>query len=277
MHVPQFSSARYARRAFTLIELVIVIAILAILTGAAVPMASKFLESKARAATRAELEQLSAAALEYFRDTGSLPTSVEALLSGASASGWAGPYLSVQSSEPWSGANDVQVDAWALAYRFQILAASRLEIASAGPDRSFGDETDIVFSVDVTPVRREKTRAQLATLNTAIRSYNAEYLPDDPLSTKYATLLTRLVSTGFLPAAAGFQVDAWGSAFVPDPAGKSPVVAVASPNLEAAGVGGDATSGGQAKGGKKGKNGKNDTGSGQGGSGNNGKGKGKKG
>ena len=91
----------------------IAIAILAILTGAAVPMASRFFNSRARTATREELGELAEAVSEYFRDTGVLPTAVDALLAGSGVAGWAGPYVAVSSTEPWSGQTDIQVDAWA--------------------------------------------------------------------------------------------------------------------------------------------------------------------
>jgi len=247
-----------SQRAFTLIEIVIAVAILAILAGAAVPMASKFFNSRARANTSAELDEIADAAREYFRDTGSLPGSVQVLVADGATSGWAGPYLSVSTTEPWSGATDVQVDAWARPYVFEAKGASLLELKSSGQDGELGDENDIVFSLDVTPVRREETLDQLDTLNRAIGLYNAQYLPDDPLSTKYGTLLTRLVSTGFLPDAGPYQTDGWGSAFVPDPAGKSPVVAVASVNLgssSSSGSSGSSTSG-KGKGKANGGNGK---------------------
>ncbi len=248
----------FHRRAFTLIEIVIAVAILAILAGAAVPMASKFFNSRARADTRAELDEIAAAALEYFRDTGRLPTSVQVLGSDPTASGWAGPYLSVSTTEPWSGTSDVEVDAWAGAYVFQAQGASLLELRSPAEGGKLGDENDIVFSVDVTPIRREETLAQLDTLNRAIGLYNAQYLPDDPLSTKYSTLLSRLVSTGFLPAAVAYQVDGWGNAFVSDPAGKSPVVAVSSTSLASASASGGGSTAGKGKDKGKGKSGSSD-------------------
>lgn len=259
-----FVHGPFHRRAFTLIEIVIAVAILAILAGAAVPMASKFFNARARADTRAELDEIADAALEYFRDTGSLPSSVQVLVTD-STTGWAGPYLSVSTTEPWSGTSDVQVDAWARAYVFQAQGTSLLELRSPGEGGQLGDEDDIVFTVDVTPIRREETLAQLDTLNRAIGLYNAQYLPDDPLSTKYGTLLARLVTSGFLPDAGPYQVDGWGSAFTPDPAGKSPVVAVTSVNLGSSSSGPSTTGKGKGKGkgkdGDKGKSGKSGGGS----------------
>ncbi|MSR61029.1 MAG: prepilin-type N-terminal cleavage/methylation domain-containing protein [Planctomycetes bacterium] len=219
------------RQGFTLIELVVVMAIVAVLAGAAVPMATKFFTSKARAATRAELEEIAAAVLPYFRDTSKLPSSVTDLTQNPGVNGWAGPYLSISTTEAWSGATDIQVDAWARAYRFTTKSASLLEIASAGEDGTFGDASDIAFRIDVTPVRREETLAQLATLNSAITLYNRDYLPGTPLPPNYTQLLARLVATKYLPATAPYKLDAWGSAFQANPKGKSPVTAIVSPNV----------------------------------------------
>jgi prepilin-type N-terminal cleavage/methylation domain-containing protein len=227
----KFSTTAEHRRAFSLIELVVVMAIMAVLAGAAVPMATKFFTSKARAATRGELAEIASAVLPYFRDTAKLPTSVTALTKNPKLTGWAGPYLSISTSEAWSGATDIQVDAWARAYRFTAKSASLLEIASSGEDGAYGDSNDILISIDVTPVRREKTLAQLATVNSAIALYNRDYLPKTPLSTTYATLLARLVATKYLPATTPYLKDAWGSSFAPSPKGKTPVAAVASPNV----------------------------------------------
>jgi hypothetical protein len=152
------------------------------------------------------------------------------------------------------------VDAWAHGYQFKATGSSVLELRSAGEDGTFGDATDIVFSADVTPIRREKTLAQLSTINQAITRYNGQYLPDDPLPTKYGTLLARLVATGFLPASTPYAQDGWGSAFVPDPAGKSPVVAVTSANLGSSGSSGSSGSTGSSKG--KGNSGKSGSDSG---------------
>lgn len=246
------------RAAFTLLELVIVVAVMAILAGAAVPVASKFFNSRARADTRQELDELAWAAREFFRDTGSLPSGAGALQVDPGLTGWAGPYLSVDSTEAWSGSSDSGVDAWSRGYAFHSLDASRLELRSAGEDGSFGDDSDILFLLDVTAVRREKTLEQLATLNDAIRGYNARYLPDAPLSSTLSSLLSRLVATKFLPDSTPFQADGWGDPFVADPAGKSPVVALASSNLPssvASGGGGASTGKGSGKSGKGKKNG----------------------
>jgi general secretion pathway protein G len=258
---------------FTLIEVVIVIAILAVLAGAAVPMASKFFDSRARAATRDELVELTGAAERYFEDTGRLPASAAALLANPGVAGWAGPYLSAGGTEPWSGAAEPEVDAWARAYRFSATGASTLVLASAGADGAFGDANDLTSTLDVTPIRRARTLRQLDTLNRAITSYNAQYLPGTPLSTNTSTLLARLVATGYLPSAASFAADGWGDAFIADPPGLTPVVAVTSVNL--GGTGSAGAGQGNGRGGRGRGNGNRNGGGGRGNGRQNGGGRGR--
>ena len=257
--------SRAPRLGFTLIELVIVLSILAILAGAAVPMASKFFNSKARQATRTELADLAQAAVEYFRDTSALPGAVRDLLADPGVDGWSGPYLTTSSEDPWSGETDVTVDAWARSYRSSALSASVLELRSAGEDGSFGDATDLTVEIDVTPVRREETLDRLETINQAITQYNDQYLPRQPLPLSYDALLAKLVSSGCLPAVQRFALDGWGDTFVPDPSGKSPVVEVTSIHLDASAgsASGSSATGKQGKGQKKDKGGKQDQGQGK--------------
>ena len=81
------------RAGFTLIEMIVVIAIMSIIVGAAIPVTSKALTYTARKETRSELQGLADASTEYFRDTLAKPAQVADLLVDPSVSGWSGPYL----------------------------------------------------------------------------------------------------------------------------------------------------------------------------------------
>ena len=71
---PSTRHAAAARRAgFSMLEMIVVIAIMAVIAGAAVPVTSKVLTYQARKATRGELQLLSDASAEFFRDTRTLP------------------------------------------------------------------------------------------------------------------------------------------------------------------------------------------------------------
>jgi hypothetical protein len=156
----------------------------------------------------------------------------------------------MSSDDPWSGATDVSMDAWARPYRVDALAASVLSIESAGEDGTFGDENDIEHQLNVTPIRRAKALDRLETINQAITQYNGAHLPDEPLPLGYDALVTKLVTSGFLPSTSSFLVDGWGDPFVPSPEGKSPVVAVTSSHLESSSGASDGASTGSTGGGE---------------------------
>lgn len=215
---------------FTLLEMIIVISIMAIIAGAAVPLASAAINSKARSATSGELEGLAQAATEYFRDTGQLPTSTAAMEQNPSVAGWTGPYLLAFSIDKNSGLSQYAVDAWSQPYKFKVVG-SLLTLTSPGQGGAFGDGNDLEVVLDVTPIRREKTLATLKTVNQAIQLYNAVWQATDPLPASYSSLLTKLVNKGYLPSEPPFSVDGWGDAFVPDPPSLTPVVQVTSSNF----------------------------------------------
>ena len=252
------TSAR-SRRGFTLLELIIVVAILGILLGAAVPVASMVFKSKARRATREELEELSGAAAEYFRDTFALPTAPMDLNVDPGVAGWSGPYMLTATVDPIIGITDSALDAWSRPFRFTASGPSTLILASAGEDAQFGTAADMELTLDVTPIRRAVTLDELEIVNQAVSLHNAQYLPDDPLPVSYSQLLNELVQKGFLPSGNAYATDGWGDGYVPVPVGRIPVVEVGSIHLPHAG-----SAGGSGQG--SGNNGNN----GSGGNGNNG-------
>jgi general secretion pathway protein G len=219
---------------FTLLEIIVVVAILSILAGVAVPVVQKTIATATRKATREELNVLSNAALEYCRDTNNIPLTISDLERDprrADSVGWAGPYVAgaIPASSTKTG---YVVDGWSRDYR--VVRNTQLVITSAGDDGTFGDTNDIAITVDFTPVRREKTLEKLATINQAIMFYNAAYRTTSPLSANYSTALNRLVATGFLPNRTSYLSDAWGATFTADPIGVAPMVKARSPSIPAA-------------------------------------------
>ncbi len=220
-----------AKSGFTLLELIIAISIMAIIAGAAVPVASMAINSKKARVTVEELDGLQLAAGEYFRDTGELPTAISDMESAPSGvTGWAGPYLQRFSIDSLSGLSQYAVDAWSQAYTVTA-AGSLLTISSAGEGGVHGDSNDIAVVLDVTPIRRKQTMQVLDIVNGAILKYNETFLDDDPLGATYSNLLQQLVDEGYLPATAPFELDGWGDAFTADPPSLTPVVRVKSTNL----------------------------------------------
>jgi len=244
-------SRRSTRGGFSLLEMILVISIMAIIAGSAVPLATMAINSKAKRATAEELDGLQLAAAEYFQDTGELPSTVSDMEQNPSVDGWAGPYLQAYSINERTGLSQYAVDAWSQAYSLSS-SGSVLTITSPGLGGTFGDEHDIAITLDVTPIRRDQTLATLEIVNRAIGQYNTSWLATDPLPANYSTILSKLVTKGYLPASEPFATDGWGDALVPDPVGRTPVVQVGSIHLGVSGAGAKGV-GGKAKGEGKGK------------------------
>ncbi|MEM7307222.1 MAG: type II secretion system protein GspG [Planctomycetota bacterium] len=228
---PRSAHQEAGRQAFTLLEIIIAVSILAVLAGVAVPLVGKAFESKAKSVTSNELDELSESVGMYFFDVGAFPAEIDDLwIEPNGATGWTGPYISSSSTDPLSGKSDWTVDAWSRDY---VLYADGdvLTITSTGGDASVGTADDLSVEVDVTHIRRDKTYAALAIINQAVQLYNAANLPTSPLPTSYTMLVEELVDDGLLPATDGFEVDGWGDAYTPVPAGQSPVVLIGSTNL----------------------------------------------
>ncbi len=226
------STCRAPRGGFTLLEMIVVLSIMAIVAGSAIPLASAAINSAARKATLKELDGLRGAALEFFRDTGNLPTSAGDMERDPSLGGWSGPYLTAFSIDRNSGLSQYAVDAWSRAYRFSG-GGSQLAITSAGVSGAFDDGDDLSILVDVTPIRRQETLETLRIVNQAIQAYNSAWLSSDPLPATYPGALSKLVSKGYLPATTPFAEDGWGDALQPDPPSLTPVVRVRSSNVAA--------------------------------------------
>ncbi len=227
---------RYTRtaRGFTLMELLVVMGILTILMGTALPMVTRGMKREKIEKTRAELLQIEPAIRAYFEDVEAFPPTFDDLLeNSAGVAGWTGPYANVLISSHGDGADvGLEKDAWGENYIVKILGPSRIEIRSGGSDGSDTRTDDIIQYVDVTPVRRAWTLTELAIINDAISAYNATHLPDAPLPTNYASLLAKLEGGGYLPGGTTrFEADGWGEVYVADPVGSTPVVAVTSTSL----------------------------------------------
>ncbi len=216
---------------FSLIELVIVISIMAVLAGVAVPVARTVIDRAARSATLEELAILAEASGELFRDTGTLPEELEDLLRDPGTAGWAGPYVQATGRDPRTGKHGIEVDGWSFDYVLSTRGASVLEITSPGADGVLEELDDHSVTLDVTRIRRERTLEQLAILNGAVAGYNRAWMGSDDLAPPYSAVLSKLVTKGFLPATAPFSDDGWGDAFVCDPRVGVPVVRVNSRSL----------------------------------------------
>ena len=232
--------------AFSLIELIVAVTIMAILAGAAVPITSKVLTYRARQATSTELQTLSDASAAYFRDTSAIPADIESLLVvPKGTSGWSGPYLPGVVTDSITGLTGYQVDAWSRAYTTGV-SGDVLTITSMAEDAKKATSDDLSIQLDVTPIRREMTVDRLETINQAVTLYNGTWHKSAPLSTSWTSAYAQLVAKGYLPSSLDYQVDAWGDAYHPDPKGIAPVVKVTSPNVSSTSSS-SGTSGGSSK------------------------------
>jgi general secretion pathway protein G len=81
------------KKGFTLIELIVVIAIIAVMGAVIAPNAFKSIEKAKIAATVQDLNSIKTSAAAYFTDTSTWPASTANFTSDSSVSGWDGPYL----------------------------------------------------------------------------------------------------------------------------------------------------------------------------------------
>lgn len=148
---------RVKEKGFTLIEMVVSLAIVAILAGIATPLIYQQITSDRIEETREEMKMIYQAIMGnpesgtygYVGDIGSLPAGLNDLLAipaGVSpyatykngvGYGWRGPYLNTQD-------NGI-VDGWGHEYRYAQSPDGAGQIRSAGPDGSFGNADDILF------------------------------------------------------------------------------------------------------------------------------------
>ncbi len=94
---------RVAREGFTLIEVLLVVVIIGILVGVAVPKLSGRVKQSQVAAARAGIENVSTALRLYELDMGQFPSSLQGLVQNPGGTkGWRGPYLEKgMPKDPW--------------------------------------------------------------------------------------------------------------------------------------------------------------------------------
>jgi general secretion pathway protein G len=140
---PKRNQLKQARRsAFTLVELLLVLAILAILAGIVLPRMSGRTQQAKIARAQTEISTFSTALGAYNVDTGDFPKGKNGLLflvqKPNGVQGWRGPYLENQTTVP--------LDPWNNPYIYECPGKHNptgFDILSMGPDGRVGGDDDI--------------------------------------------------------------------------------------------------------------------------------------
>ncbi len=231
------------RGGFTLIEIIIAVAIVAILAGTVTPLAFKQMIKAKEEATLKELNSLNKALVEFYEDTGRFPTEgegLEALVSDPGVGGWQGPYVGGDRGDP---VEEVTTDSFKETYVYDLdpttnpADAADVLLASPGADhnQTFGslnstwtlatDGDDLLTLVSAGPVNRDKLRFCQDELQ-AIGSAASHYFEDNAA---FPVTAGDLVDD-YLDAGIGGSnfVDPWNTAYVLAQAGGggSPVIFV---------------------------------------------------
>lgn len=126
-------------RAFSLVELMIVITIIGLLVALVAPRLAGALGSGRVQSTRAQIELLSGGVTQFNLDVGRYPTAEEGLESlltrpqGVEADVWKGPYLEK---------DFVPTDAWGRDFQYELPDSGRFVIRSLGADGQPGGDGD---------------------------------------------------------------------------------------------------------------------------------------
>lgn len=151
------------RSGFSLLEVVVVIAIVGILAGTAAPLVNGAIDQQRRAGVQGELADLSEALQDYYYDHGAFPMSLD-------ATDFLGVYL-----VPGVDGTAV-VDGWGFAPTYAYVRTLSPDIAivrSVGPDGAYdaGGDDDIELSVPGSVPGSRRTRERMRVIVEVLASF----------------------------------------------------------------------------------------------------------
>jgi general secretion pathway protein G len=127
---------RTTRRAFTLIELLLVLVILAVLAAVVIPKLTGRVSDSKRKATIAQIANIESALATYENDNGGFPDPADG--------------LSALVSKPANAGNgwhqllkDIPTDSWGNPFTYVIMDNGEPNVISNGENGTYGDEDDL--------------------------------------------------------------------------------------------------------------------------------------
>lgn len=131
MNSTEKKTALAARAGFTLVELLVVVAIIGILGTIAIHNVKKYIDNTNDTAARATVQSVSEAVTSYYIAKKKMPTRLEQLVEGTDDDP---PVI--------EGGEGALLDPWENELKYEI-KGKRFVIISAGPDGEFGTDDDI--------------------------------------------------------------------------------------------------------------------------------------
>ena len=173
---------RDREKGFSLIEVVIMVAILTLMVSISLPIIGTSLRIKEKEATRKEMENIDTAINMYYQDTTELPSALTYLNTDPGVSGWSGPYITTQPN------NDYTKDAWQNNYYYDPSYSSTggstpdsillysyghngQDDSSGGTSLDYDNDLIRVISYNMVRERRERVRDELDIVNAAAEEY----------------------------------------------------------------------------------------------------------
>ena len=210
-----------------MLELVVVMAVITILASIAVPTISTYIENKTEDESAERMEIIAEAIQAYARDHLVPPPDLDSLQTGSGTS-WRGPYIP-QYIQGWAATeSDFRNDNWSRPFRWVLTNNVEGTITCAGANGLLDDADDLILQVDIRPLLRELTIEWLKVVNAGVTSYNADFLPGQPLVGDAEMVVTQLQAAGYLSSTQNWAYDAFGSILLTD---GSPIASLYSSNV----------------------------------------------
>lgn len=212
------------RDGFTLLEVIIAVAIVAIIAGAITPLAFRELMAAREDATRIELATIEDALLAFYEDTGRFPSEAEglgALLADPGVAGWEGPYVDAKAGNPLA---ELGTDSFNRTYLYDLApvtvpaGAADIVVASGGRDLAITagsvggawtvdpPSDDLLALVSRGPTDRAKSRDADAELNALAEAARAWFEDHAAFAANLALLVPSYLDAG---VDGGGLVDPW--------------------------------------------------------------------